>query len=30
VSYRFINRKNEESMRQLSAWLTAHPEYSGR
>jgi hypothetical protein len=25
--YRFINRKNEESMRRLSAWLTAHPEY---
>ena len=25
--YRFINRKNEESMRALSAWLTAHPEY---
>ena len=22
-----INRKNEESMRALSAWLTAHPEY---
>jgi hypothetical protein len=25
--YRFINRKNEESMRALSAWLSAHPEY---
>jgi hypothetical protein len=25
--YRFINRKNEASMRALSAWLTAHPEY---
>ncbi len=25
--YRFINRRNEESMRALSAWLTAHPEY---
>jgi len=25
--YRFINRKNEESMRALSAWLTEHPEY---
>jgi hypothetical protein len=25
--YRFINRKNEESMRRLSAWLTQHPEY---
>ena len=25
--YRFINKKNEESMRQASAWLTAHPEY---
>jgi hypothetical protein len=25
--YRFINKKNEESMRALSAWLTAHPEY---
>lgn len=25
--YRFINRKNEESMRRLSDWLTAHPEY---
>ena len=25
--YRFINRKNEESMRRMSDWLTAHPEY---
>ncbi len=25
--YRFINRKNEASMRALSAWLSAHPEY---
>ena len=25
--YRFINRKNEESMQRLSDWLTAHPEY---
>ena len=25
--YRFINRKNEESMRRASAWLTEHPEY---
>jgi hypothetical protein len=25
--YRFINRKNEESMRRLSEWLTRHPEY---
>ena len=25
--YRFINRKNEESMRAISEWLTAHPEY---
>ena len=25
--YRFINRKNEESMLALSAWLSAHPEY---
>jgi polyketide cyclase/dehydrase/lipid transport protein len=25
--YRFINRKNEDSMRRLSDWLTAHPEY---
>jgi hypothetical protein len=25
--YRFINRKNEESMRRASEWLSAHPEY---
>lgn len=25
--YRFINRKNEQSMRRMSEWLTAHPEY---
>jgi hypothetical protein len=25
--YRFINRKNEASMRALSDWLSAHPEY---
>jgi hypothetical protein len=25
--YRFINKKNEESMRRLSEWLSAHPEY---
>ena len=25
--YRFINKKNEESMRRLSGWLTLHPEY---
>ena len=25
--YRFINRKNEASMRRASEWLTAHPEY---
>jgi hypothetical protein len=25
--YGFINRQNEASMRALSAWLTAHPEY---
>ncbi len=25
--YRFINRKNEASMRRLSDWLSAHPEY---
>jgi hypothetical protein len=25
--YRFINKKNEESMRAASAWLTDHPEY---
>ncbi len=25
--YRFINRQNERSMRALSDWLSAHPEY---
>lgn len=25
--YRFINRKNEDSMRRLSEWLTEHGEY---
>jgi hypothetical protein len=25
--YRFINKKNEESMRRASAWLEAHPEF---
>jgi hypothetical protein len=25
--YRFINRQNESSMRRLSDWLTANPEY---
>ena len=25
--YRFINKKNEQSMRSLSQWLTDHPEY---
>lgn len=25
--YRFINRKNEESMRGASAWLERHPEF---
>ena len=25
--YRFINKKNEESMRCAAAWLTAHPEF---
>jgi len=25
--YRFINKKNEESMRRLSEWLTLHPAY---
>ena len=25
--YRFINRKNEESMRRMSSWLSEHPEY---
>ncbi len=27
--YAFINRKNEESMRAMSEWLTAHPDYPG-
>ena len=27
--YRYINRKNEESMRAASAWLTAHPQFRG-
>ena len=27
--YRFINRKNEESMRRLSQWLTDNPQYDG-
>lgn len=27
--YSFINRKNEESMRAMSDWLTAHPAYRG-
>ena len=27
--YGFINRKNEESMRSMSQWLTDHPEYRG-
>jgi hypothetical protein len=27
--YRFINKQNEASMRALSAWLTAHPDYRG-
>ena len=27
IIYRFINRKNEESMRRVSEWLSAHPEY---
>jgi len=27
--YRFINEQNEASMRRLSDWLTAHPEYRG-
>lgn len=26
--YAFINRKNEESMRALSRWLSEHPEYA--
>jgi polyketide cyclase/dehydrase/lipid transport protein len=25
--YRYINRRNEESMRAAAAWLTAHPEF---
>jgi hypothetical protein len=25
--YRYINRKNEESMRAASTWLTAHPDF---
>ena len=25
--YRFINRKNEDSMQRLSEWLSHHPEY---
>ncbi|HLM18704.1 MAG TPA: SRPBCC family protein [Acidimicrobiia bacterium] len=25
--YRFINKKNEESMRRAGEWLSAHPEY---
>jgi len=25
--YRFINKKNEESIRGAAAWLTAHPEF---
>jgi hypothetical protein len=25
--YRFINRQNEASMRRLSEWLSAHPDY---
>ena len=25
--YRFINKKNEESMRGAAAWLSAHPEF---
>jgi hypothetical protein len=25
--YRYINRKNEESMRAASAWLAGHPEF---
>jgi hypothetical protein len=25
--YKFINKKNEESMRRASEWLSAHPEY---
>jgi hypothetical protein len=25
--YRFINKKNEESMRGAAKWLAAHPEF---
>ena len=25
--YRFINKKNEQSMRSAAAWLSAHPEF---
>ena len=25
--YRFINKKNEQAMRDMSQWLTSHPEY---
>ena len=25
--YRFINKKNEESMRGAAAWLARHPEF---
>ena len=25
--YRYINRKNEESMRSAAAWLSAHPDF---
>ena len=25
--YRFINKKNEQSMRRAAEWLSAHPEY---
>ena len=25
--YRYINRKNEQSMRSAAAWLSAHPEF---
>jgi ribosome-associated toxin RatA of RatAB toxin-antitoxin module len=25
--YKFINKQNEQSMRRLSEWLSAHPEY---
>jgi hypothetical protein len=27
--YKFINKQNEDSMRRLSEWLSAHPEYTG-